>query len=68
MAKIPVNTEKAGADTAPAQTVEKVTKVTFPPNKSTGLAKPSLTHFIFDKMQAASVRNKAKPFPIHLLG
>ncbi len=28
---------------------------------------PSLTHFIEDKMQAARVRNKAKPFPIHLL-
>ena len=51
-----------------AQTVEKSPKGAFPPNKSTGLALPSLTHFIEDKMQAARVRNKAKPFPIHLLG
>ena len=50
------------------QTVEKSPKGAFPPNKSTSLAKPSFTHFIFDKMQAARVRNKAKPFPIHLLG
>ena len=49
-------------------TVEKSPKGAFPPNKSTGLALPSLTHFIEDKMQAARVRNKAKPFPIHLLG
>ena len=47
--------------------VEKSPKGAFPPNKSTGLAKPSLTHFIYDKMQAARVRNKAQPFPIHLL-
>ena len=52
----------------PFETVEKVTKVTFPPNKSTSLAKPSFTHFIFDKMHPARVRNKAKPFPIHLCG
>ena len=58
------------------ETVEKVTKVTFPPNLTTGLALPSLTPFaIWQKAHNAhslsampTIKRKAKLSLTHLLG